>query len=389
VLVEGDAVVGSTLTANPLLVDADGLGDFIYQWRADGEDIVGATESTLLLEASEVSKQISLAVAYLDGGGTIEKVESLPSEAVVEPYLVTVSPKNWSDDTPLTGVDVWAYSVGEMSTDLLSAEVAVYRPTSSFSIDLYSSSTVDVGSLQFSLGGEGVPDDLEFSPADTLQQWVVTPSKSTVGTKYVAYSNAPQDLSSYVHAGELIGTLTGTIQDIASSDWLVLSDVEVGLATDSKSLSIGAFETSAPSVTGGYKPEILEAGQYAIFADLSDTSQFASDITASDAFEVLKMAMHLSTQQTDPWAIIAADVNQDGRVSSFDAYMTSLIAAGSSEAQAQRMVFVDPGADLTGVELRNASVELGAVVNAELDQDTTVDLVGVLLGDLNHQVIAS
>jgi hypothetical protein len=42
----GDLLVGQNLQIKSSLTDADGLGAFSYQWKADGVDIAGATQST-------------------------------------------------------------------------------------------------------------------------------------------------------------------------------------------------------------------------------------------------------------------------------------------------------------------------------------------------------
>src|SRR5690606_29174498 len=58
--IEGDPVVGNTLT----VVDDgewDGVGlTFTYQWLADGEPIAGAIESTYTLVADDVDAMVSV-----------------------------------------------------------------------------------------------------------------------------------------------------------------------------------------------------------------------------------------------------------------------------------------------------------------------------------------
>src|SRR5690606_37278103 len=64
--IEGDPVVGNTLT----VVDDgewDGVGlTFTYQWLADGEPIAGATESTYTLVADDVDAMVSVEVTATD-----------------------------------------------------------------------------------------------------------------------------------------------------------------------------------------------------------------------------------------------------------------------------------------------------------------------------------
>ena len=54
------------LTATNDLADADGLGAFSYQWKADGTPIGGATNSTYTLTQSEVGKAITVTISFTE-----------------------------------------------------------------------------------------------------------------------------------------------------------------------------------------------------------------------------------------------------------------------------------------------------------------------------------
>ena len=72
------------LTADTVgIADADGLGDFSYQWLADGTAISGATSSTHTLTADEVGKAISLTVTFTDGADFQESLTSAATSNVV------------------------------------------------------------------------------------------------------------------------------------------------------------------------------------------------------------------------------------------------------------------------------------------------------------------
>ena len=84
VLVEGRAVVGSALVANTgALADADGLGAFAYQWKANGVAIAGATASSYTLTAAETGATITVDVSYTDAYNAAELVTSGATLAVV------------------------------------------------------------------------------------------------------------------------------------------------------------------------------------------------------------------------------------------------------------------------------------------------------------------
>ncbi|NQE64719.1 hypothetical protein E1H18_4975, partial [Caulobacter sp. RHG1] len=76
VTISGTVTQGQTLTAANTLADADGLGAISYQWKADGADIAGATNSTLVLAQAQVGKAITVVASYTDGGGAAESVAS-------------------------------------------------------------------------------------------------------------------------------------------------------------------------------------------------------------------------------------------------------------------------------------------------------------------------
>ncbi|NBT41648.1 MAG: hypothetical protein EBT20_14485, partial [Alphaproteobacteria bacterium] len=83
VTITGNAIVGETLSINQDLQDADGLGDLSYQWAADGTAIEGATSSTYVLTSSEVGKNITAIVSYVDGLNVEEQVVSTATDTVL------------------------------------------------------------------------------------------------------------------------------------------------------------------------------------------------------------------------------------------------------------------------------------------------------------------
>jgi hypothetical protein len=75
-------ISGSALESQILSVltngisDADGLGAFSYQWRANGVVISGADAATLTLNSTLVGKTITVVVSYQDGNGAQENLSS-------------------------------------------------------------------------------------------------------------------------------------------------------------------------------------------------------------------------------------------------------------------------------------------------------------------------
>ncbi|MBP6076467.1 MAG: hypothetical protein KA520_09015, partial [Nitrosomonas sp.] len=83
VTISGNVQENATLTANvDNIADDDGLGAFSYQWFRDNVMISSATNSTYILEDTDVGKQISVEVSYIDGQGTAESLTSAQTAAV-------------------------------------------------------------------------------------------------------------------------------------------------------------------------------------------------------------------------------------------------------------------------------------------------------------------
>ena len=66
------------------IADADGLGDFSYQWNRDGAAIEGATAATYTLSEADVGANISVTVSYTDGYGAAESVVSAETSDIAK-----------------------------------------------------------------------------------------------------------------------------------------------------------------------------------------------------------------------------------------------------------------------------------------------------------------
>jgi hypothetical protein len=93
--ITGTPTKDQTLSASTAgISDADRLGAFNYQWLSNGAGIAGATSDTYTLGDADVGTNISVRVAYTDGGGTNETVTSDPTAAVSGTQNNSVLPKN-------------------------------------------------------------------------------------------------------------------------------------------------------------------------------------------------------------------------------------------------------------------------------------------------------
>ncbi|MCX7262695.1 MAG: hypothetical protein NTX67_08030 [Burkholderiales bacterium] len=75
---------GQVLTATNDLSDNDGMGVISYQWKADGLNIVGATNATFTLTQAQVGKAISVSANYTDLFGMAESVETFNTSNAVK-----------------------------------------------------------------------------------------------------------------------------------------------------------------------------------------------------------------------------------------------------------------------------------------------------------------
>ena len=122
-------------------------------------------------------------------------------------------------------------------------------------------------------------------------------------------------------------------------------------------------------------------------------------VTAADALAALMLAVELNPNldpdgtgpmkapRVSPYQVIAADVNQDGVVSSIDAFTILKMAVGLSEAPPPAWFFVPESRDFWDetqgqftIDRLNASWDPRIIVPATQSQ---ANLVGVIRGDVN------
>ena len=79
--------MGQTLTADTSEIsDPDGPEEleFTYQWLAAGSAISTATAATYTIQATDLSKSLTVQVSFTDDGGTVETLTSAETSAVAE-----------------------------------------------------------------------------------------------------------------------------------------------------------------------------------------------------------------------------------------------------------------------------------------------------------------
>ena len=88
ITISGMVREGRTLTTSNTIADADGLGNFAYQWRRGDStgtytNITGATTDTYTLVTADVGKFITATITYTDTLGFVETETSAPTSVVL------------------------------------------------------------------------------------------------------------------------------------------------------------------------------------------------------------------------------------------------------------------------------------------------------------------
>ena len=239
---------------------------------------------------------------------------------------------------------------------------------------------------------------LAFSPqAGALpESWVSESSADDTGFMLAAIGASP--ISGSVRLGHLVLTL-------AEGDTLARLRFDNGFAGDAYALqayelSLGAL-SGVTSTDGRYGADGLSLGQYSLAVSGGAVANEAGHaINSADALAALKLAVgrnpNLPSGSTDPssgpavspYQFIAADFNQDGRISSADALAILKLAVRRPGAASAEWLFVGESQDLwneaAGVSaLSRTSVDWQGVSPVDLTQDTQHSLVAVLKGDVN------
>ena len=79
---------------------------------------------------------------------------------------------------------------------------------------------------------------------------------------------------------------------------------------------------------------------------------------------------------------IAADFNQDGKVSSQDALAILKYAVGLTTTEQAEWVFVDSDDDYANISRTNTNYDEGITIT-DLSSATNLSLTGILIGDVN------
>jgi len=146
--------------------------------------------------------------------------------------------------------------------------------------------------------------------------------------------------------------------------------------------------TSSGVTTGGeghYNFNELMKSTYTLQANKESTG-LSNAVTAADALAALKMAVALNPNDTgaavSPYQFLAADINHDGKIRATDALNILKMAVGLSSAPEEEWIFV-PETVGSQTMNRNTVDWSNADIAVTLDHDIELDLIGIVKGDVD------
>jgi hypothetical protein len=134
---------------------------------------------------------------------------------------------------------------------------------------------------------------------------------------------------------------------------------------------------------------VTDAGISATIKGKSDFENSTKPISSSDALDALKLSVGLKTSlgSESAFDLISADFNRDGRVSSQDALSILKYSVGLTTEHSAQWIFLGEDKDYSEISRLNTVYDEGVLLT-ELSADTSVDLIGILVGDVNDSFIA-
>ena len=395
--VTGTATQGQTLTALNTLADADGLGAITYTWKAGGATV--GTGSIYTLTQAEVGKTITVTASYTDGGGFAESVASGPTVAVVASTGrtgLTGLAYHWKSHALLDKVAVRAVDQGAVSDaptqlfDLRSA--ALDQTTGKLTVEVWANPEATVETIDFTAAG----------PAGSTLTFT-----SALGTDWTPLTNTSQPgqlllgayLSNISATGLTVPTRVGTLEvqlAAGTSDvQIAFSEIQVG-ASSVPDLALG-MAGATTGADGAFEFTTLPAGNFGLSATRA-AGDGTNGVTSADALAALRLAVGINPNsdpdgtgpqqalKVSPYQFMAADANQDGKVSAADALAILRMAVRLPTALPQEWFFVEETRDLwneiTGQSaLTRTAATWDRSINATAPGE--VNLVGVLKGDVN------
>lgn len=353
----GSAFQGETLFADVYLTDEDGIASVTYQWLAGGQPLVGATQATLLLEQAQVGRQIGLKVLATDNFGAstqfqinrTDLVENINDPPVASPRIVSGF-TNQKIKGALTAKDI----DGDPFSFLLSLPPTHGRVSINEQTGLF----------------EYVPD-ANFSGTDQFFY------QATDGTDVSAQAEVSLTVTELPYRS-LIGKVYFWGDSLVGSGRQLLQNAEIKATAGTL-----AWSSDLTQRAGTFEIPRIEATQAILTASKSTVSDATvkSAIGLNDVLSALKLYLGKTTVDSSGYAKVAADFDANGKIDLSDVLGILKTYLGKASSNTPQWAFVDASANLAGLTAKACAaptVDLNLV-----DMTTTVNLIGILRGDVN------
>jgi hypothetical protein len=285
VAISGVAKEDQTLAADVSgIADADDVGEFGYQWKANGVAVEGATEATYTLTQAEVGSAITVTASFTDGDGNAESKTS-----------AATTPVENVNDLPVGSVSISDASPTEDQTLTVSNDLTDEDGLGTISYQWYADNVVIAGATGASLT---LTDEALVGKAITVTA-TYTDGAGTPETKTSAATSVVSNVNDVPTASNKTGVTLGdqnTLTIDASYLTGKIADDDIGDTLKVVSVSVtsgggAVVETSAGSGVWTYTPADVDADtsvvlQYTV-ADIAGATATANiEVNVVDAIPV-------------------------------------------------------------------------------------------------------
>ena len=414
----GPPTVGATLAATSTIDDADGVGDFSYQWiRVDGateNNISEATSASYQVTAADVGKKLKVRVRFTDGAGNPESRTSGPTAVVAAPTTPTVTlaltpasiPENGGTSTVTATLDrpsSETTTIEISAAPVTPAAAADFSLTSNRRLTFAAGATVSTGTVRITARNNGIytPNKaVTVSGTATNGMGIDQPEPLTLTiveddteSTAVTLSVSPNTVSEGATGNAQRVTVTATLDEAARPE---ATAVSVTVAGDTA--TAGVDFTAVQDFTMTIPADATSAMETFTLAPLNDNADEPDETvrisgTTTAGLSVLPAAgVSVAISDNDPipqvsLVLTPASISEDGgtstvtatldRPSSADTTITVSAAAGTN---ADTDDFSLTGTTLTiaaGTTESTGTVTVTAIDNAIDHPDREVEVSGV------------
>ena len=197
--------VGSVLTTINTIKDADGLGDFTYQWQTDLGILATSTSKTYTLTQNEVGQQIWVSVNYTDKLGTLETVKSALTTNI------SISKKASIADDELTGTQKADKLSGGLGNDTLIGGLGKDNLTGGVGADIFKFNAINETAA--TTKNADTITDFKSSEKDRIDLSAIDANSTLIGNqafKFVSGTQFDSSLIGQVYFNSKDQTVYGT-----------------------------------------------------------------------------------------------------------------------------------------------------------------------------------